>query len=245
MVNMSTQYQCSLFCSFYKGGKFIKGYIEDVLKQSIFKHIEFVFLDCNSPDNEKEQILPLLDTYPNIKYYKLDSDPGLYAAWNIAVDLCSAELIGNWNIDDRKNDCGTEILVNQFYKYPKLYISYGLTYISNIANEKYTDNNFDQIYPCLPHSLSNLLNNNSPHCMPLWRKDIHTRFGPFNETYQTASDSDMWLRSAVGGAIIKMVNHPVGLYFYNPLGRSSNPETLKQMVSEVNSMRQKYTCYLH
>ena len=81
--------------------------------------------------------------------------------------------------------------------------------------------------------------------MPLWRKDIHTRFGPFNETYQTASDSDMWLRSAVGGAIIKMVNHPVGLYFYNPLGRSSNPETLKQMVSEVNSMRQKYTCYLH
>ena len=49
----STDYKCSLFCSFYKGEQFIEGYMENVLEQSIFKDIEFIFLDCNSPEDEK------------------------------------------------------------------------------------------------------------------------------------------------------------------------------------------------
>ena len=35
-----------------------------------------------------------------------------------------------------------------------------------------------------------------------------------------------------------MINHPVGLYYMNPNGRSTNPETLKEMVDEVKYMRQ-------
>jgi hypothetical protein len=238
------KFRCSCFCSFYKGEKFIKGYLSDVLKQSIFNDIEFIFLDCNSPENEKEYILPLVKKYDNIKYIKLDQDPGLYAAWNIAVKLCSSEIIGNWNIDDRKNKEGIEILLNQFDKDRTVDLVYGITYISRLENEKYEDNSFTEIYPYLPHSFENLLRNNSPHCMPLWKRSIHDRYGYFDENYLTASDGDMWLRSAVGGAKIKMVNHPVGLYYENPTGRSSNPETLQQMIEEVNSMRSKYIKYL-
>ncbi len=135
----STDYKCSLFCSFYKGEQFIEGYMENVLEQSIFKDIEFIFLDCNSPEDEKSYILPLTDKYNNIKYFKLDEDPGLYAAWNHAVGLCSADIIGNWNIDDRKNSDGLEQLVNTLYK-TNVDIAYGLTYISRKSNEKYIDN---------------------------------------------------------------------------------------------------------
>jgi hypothetical protein len=80
--------------------------------------------------------------------------------------------------------------------------------------------------------------------MPLWKKSLHDRFGYFDENYKTAADGDFWLRCAVGGATIKMVNHPVGLYYENPTGRSTNPETLKEMVGEVNSMRSQYFGYL-
>ena len=238
------KYKCSSFCSFYKGEKFIEGYIKDVLKQNIFNDIEFIFLDCNSPENEKEFILPLTNKYKNIKYYKLDSDPGLYPAWNKAISLCSSNIIGNWNIDDRKNCNSFEILLKAFEKDPALDIAYGITYISKIANEKYEDNNYDQIYPCYPYSLKSLLENNSPHCMPLWKKDLHDRFGLFDENYLTASDGDMWLRCAVGGAIIKMINHPVGLYYENPTGRSTDPANLRKMVNEVYAMRRKYISYL-
>lgn len=239
-----TKYLCSSFCSLYKGDKFIQGYIEDMLKQSLFDKIEFIFLDCSSPENEKNYIIPLTQKYSNIKYYRLDNDPGLYPAWNIAVKKCSANIIGNWNIDDRKNSNSFEILLKAFDRNPELDIVYGITYVSNIENEKYEDNDYSKIYPCLPHSLKNLLMNNSPHCMPLWKKNLHDKFGYFDESYKTASDGDMWLRCCVGGAMIGMVNHPVGLYYHNPSGRSTDPKTLVEMVAEVQSMRQKYISYL-
>ena len=70
-----------------------KSYLENVLEQSIFEDIEFVFLDCDSPENEKDIILPLTKQYDNIKYHKLGKDPGLYEAWNEAVKLCSSSII--------------------------------------------------------------------------------------------------------------------------------------------------------
>lgn len=237
-------YECSIFCTIYKGEKFVKGYVDDMLKQTVFDRTEFIFLDCNSPENEREILEPLVTKYSNIVYKRLDNDPGLYAAWNIAVKMCSAPIIGNWNIDDRKNSNSIEILLRAFERDSELDLAYGLTYVSTIANETYEDNNYDIVYPCLPHSLKNLMINNSPHCMPLWKKTIHERFGYFDESYKTASDGDLWLRCAVGGAKIKMINHPVGLYYYNPQGRSTDPQHLLEMVAEVQSMRQKYLIYL-
>jgi len=242
---MNNNYKCSIFCSFYKGQNFIDGYLKDVLKQTIFNQIEFIFLDCDSPEDEKSRILPLTEEYSNIKYFKLDNDPGLYAGWNIAIKKCSAPIIGNWNIDDRKSINSIEILLKAFDRDPLLDITYGMTYISTVANEEYENNTYEQIYPCLPHSLSNLIRNNSPHCMPLWRRNLHDRFGYFDENYKTAADGDFWLRCAVGGAKIDMVNHPVGLYYHNPTGRSTDPQFLQQMIDEVNRMRQKYIGYLN
>ena len=234
------KYKCSLFCSFFKGEKFIEGYLGNVLEQSIFKDIEFIFLDCASPENEKLHISRLASDFDNIKYYWLKNDPGLYAGWNHAVKLCSSEIIGNWNIDDRKNKDGVEIMLNEFARDPSLDILYGITYVSKKANEKYLENSFNEIYPCIPHTLENLFRHNSPHCMPLWKKNLHDKFGYFDESYKTAADGDFWLRCAMNGSKIKMVNHPVGLYYENPNGRSTNPETLKEMVDEVTAMRMKH-----
>ena len=221
----------------------MEGYLENVYEQSLFKEIEFIFLDCASPENEGSDYLEYL-IEPNIKYYRLEKDPGLYAAWNIAVDLCSAPIIGNWNVDDRKNRDGVEIMLKQFDKKPDIDVVYGFTYVSRTANEEYIDNSFKEIYSYLPHSFENLLKNNSPHCMPLWKKDLHKKFGYFDESYKTAADGDFWLRCAAGGAIIEMVNHPVGLYYENPTGRSTNPETLATMIQEVQTMRKKYLEFL-
>lgn len=237
-------YKCSLFCSFYKGEKFIQGYLENILEQTAFHVTEFILLDCNSPENEYDYIEPFIAQYGNIKYFRLDTDPGLYAGWNIAMKKCSAPIIGNWNIDDRKNKEGLELLLKQFEKDNTLDIVYGFTYISRIANERYIDNNYNEIYPYLPHSLINLIKNNSPHCMPLWKRSLHDRFGYFDETYKTAADGDFWLRCATQGAKIHMMNHPVGLYYENPTGRSTNPETLSEMIDEVNKMRSKYIPYI-
>lgn len=241
---INNQYLCSIFCSFYNGKIFIDRYIENILEQSCFDKTEFIFLNCASTDYVYDEIVELTEKFDNIKYYKLDTDPGLYAAWNIAIKKCSSSIIGNWNIDDRKNKEGLELLLKQFEKQKNLDVVYGFTYVSKTANERYLDNDYNIIYPYLPHSFDNLLKNNSPHCMPLWKKSLHDRFGYFDESYKTAADGDFWLRCAAGGAIIKMINHPVGLYYENPTGRSTNPETLQQMINEVMLMRSKYLTYI-
>ena len=76
--------------------------------------------------------------------------------------------------------------------------------------------------------------------MPMWRRSIHDRFGYFNEDYLTSSDADLWLKTAKGGSRMKKIDDTVGIYYYNPNGRSSDPATLEQMVHEVNEMRRKY-----
>ena len=234
------KYLCSLFCSYYKGSKFIEGYIENILEQPLFKNIQFIFLDCASPEDEKKHILPLLSRYSNIEYHALETDPGLYAAWNIAIGLCSADIIGNWNIDDRKNQDGLQVLLQKLAQDPNRDLVYGLTYVSKIANERYVDNPMTSISPWSPHSVENLINNNSPHCMPLWKKSLHDRYGYFDEKYLTAADGDLWLRCAIAGGILHAVFHPVGLYYENPTGRSTNPATMKTMLKEVYDMRKSH-----
>lgn len=233
-------YRCSIFCSLYKGEKFLQGYLNDMFRQTVFANTQFIFLDCDSPENEQEILAPLANRYSNIIYSRLVADPGLYQAWNLAIRKCSAPIIGNWNIDDRKSPNSIEILLNRLERKPDVDVAYGITYVSYVANEKYEDNEYTHIYPYLPHSLENLLRNNSPHCMPLWRKSLHDRFGYFDESYMSAADGEFWLRCAFGGAKLELVNHPVGLYYENPTGRSTNPEHLHKCLEEVRRSRQKY-----
>lgn len=241
---MNKSYKCSIFCTVYKGEKFINGYLKDMIKQTMFSDIEFIILDCDSPENEKQYILPLCEKYPNIIYKRLESDPGLYQSWNIAIKMCSSTIIGNWNVDDRKSANSIEILYNRLLKKSDIDVVYGITYVSYAANESYEDNEYNAIYPYLPHSLENLLRNNSPHCMPLWRKSLHDRFGYFDESYISAADGEFWLRCAFGGARIELVNHPVGLYYENPLGRSTNPAHLQKCLEEVKRSRLPYLAIL-
>lgn len=237
---MTKTYKCSIFCTIFKGAPFIQGYLDNILNQTMFDDIEFILLDCNSPDNEKDYILPLCEKYSNIKYVRLDSDPGIYAGWNMAIKMSSATIIGNWNVDDRKPCNGIEILYNKLVNKPNVDLVYGFTYVSTIPNEKYEDNDFTRIFPCLPHSNENLLKNNSPHCMPLWRKSLHNRFGEFDESYMSAGDGDFWLRCSFGGAILELVNHPIGLYYHNPTGMSTNPAHLEKCLAEVKRSREKF-----
>lgn len=228
-----------IFCSFYNAADFLDGYLWDMMNQSIFKDVSFYFLDCASNDDSYKKIEPYL-SYDNVKLKILDRDPSLYGGWNHCVDWIEEDIIGNWNADDRKNRKSLEILLKTIEKNPDVDLVYGKTIISRKKNEKFSEIKNWETYPCLPHSFENLLRNNSPHCMPIWRKQIHERSGYFDESLKTAADTDMWLRACQDGSQMLMVDDVVGVYYDNPKGRSSNPDTLKEMVEEVFRVRIKF-----
>lgn len=220
--------------------------MDNLENQTIFNNIKCIFVHAKFQDDifTNNQIKKFCLKHKNVEYITIEKDPGLYACWNIALKKTQTEFVTNWNIDDRKPNFGLEILYKEISKIPLLDLVYGYTYVSEIPNEKYIENSYEKVYPCFEHSFKNLLINNSPHCMPIWRTDLHQRFGFFDENYESAADGDMWLKACVGEAKIKMINHPVGLYYHNPKGKSTDPATLQKMINEVIEMRKKYFKYL-
>ena len=235
---MSSQYPTvSCYCPIYKGSLFIEGYMEDLIAQTIFKNVEFFLLDCASPEKESEVIERYLG-YDNITYCRLDNDPGLYAAWNECIRRTKSDLITNWNVDDRKSPWSLEVMRDALALNKEVDLVYGDTIVSTVANENWLSLKSTHAYICNnTNSWKDLLINNNPHCMPMWRRSIHDKYGLFNESYKTAADADMWLRAAKQGSKMKKINETVGIYYQNPAGRSSNPETLREMINEVNEMR--------
>ncbi len=46
----------SIFCSIFKGEKYIQHYLHDITRQSIFDKCELILVDGNSPENEEAYI---------------------------------------------------------------------------------------------------------------------------------------------------------------------------------------------
>ena len=60
------------------------------------------------------------------------------------------------------------------------------------------------------------------------------------EEYKSASDWDFWLRCAFAGSEYKKLSEPLGLYYFNPEGMSTNPENKKWKRKEEFGIFKKY-----
>ena len=134
----------SFITSVYKGEEFIEGFMEDIKRQTIFKEkCELVLVNANSPGNEEPVIKKYMEKYPNIVYKKLDKDPGIYGAWNVALELASGEYITNANMDDRKAVNSLERHAKELFLSPDIDLVYCDSFITNNPNETF-DNNSSQ-----------------------------------------------------------------------------------------------------
>ncbi len=238
------QVQNSNFCisiitSIYKGDKFIKGFMEDIIKQTIFDRCELILINANSPDNEEVVITPYLEQYSNIIYVKLDHDPGLYAVWNIAITMARGKYITNANIDDRLAYNCYELHAQALDGHPEVDLIYSDIYRTHKPNETFYNHTGKPyfIYPAFsPKRMSICLPNNHP----MWRKSMHEKHGIFNEKYKCGGDYEMWLRAVRGGAKFLKVNKILGLYYDNPKGISTSKETISQATRESRQLRKDY-----
>lgn len=235
---MDKKYRVSVITSIFKGGKFIDHFLQDITKQTIFGECEFLLLDANSSDNEFESIKEYLN-FPNIKYINI-GNCSIYEAWNKGIELSSSELLTNWNLDDRR--CRHSLKSQVEFLESNLYsdVCYGHTLISYNENESFENCRSMEIYPALDGTIENQLIHNSPHCLPVWRKSIHNRFGAFDTSYFSGSDYDMWFRVLKGGGVLSKLDIITGLYYRNPNGISSNQQNLRKAIEEVFQIREKY-----
>ena len=232
----------SIITSLYKGGVHIKGFLDDIVNQTIFEEkCELIIIDANSPDNEKDIILEYQKKHPNIVYSRLDKDPGIYACWNTAIEMSRGQFLTNANVDDRKSAKSLEIHLKVMEDNSKADVIYADILVTQSPNETFENNTATGVYPSpLDASFDAILNRGAPHNNPLWKKNLHEKSGMFSHKYKSAGDLDMWLRFLENGAKFGKINAPLGLYYMNPAGMSTNKETNEWKAKEEQEVRRKF-----
>jgi glycosyltransferase involved in cell wall biosynthesis len=233
----------SILTSVYKGDKFIEHFLEDMTRQTIFNtHVELIMVDANSPGNEKEVIDRYVKKYPkNIKYFKLEEDPGIYGTWNYALSQATGEYITNANLDDRKAPHSLERHAKELYMNPDVSLVYADSFITKEENELFENNSSDgNRYKFEEFSKEAMLRGNQPHNNPMWRKSLHDSHGPFDPEYKSAGDWEFFLRCTFAGEKFQKINEVLGLYMHNPEGVSTNPENFAWKRKEERKIYLKY-----
>jgi len=233
----------SIITSVYDGDDFIRPFLEDMSRQTIFEEkCELILINANSPGNEEEIIKEYVEKYPNnIVYKKLEEDPGIYGVWNIGVEMSTGEFLTNANLDDRKAPQSLERHAQELYLDSEVQLVYADMLITDIPNETFENNNSNgRQYNFPQFLLDNLKMVNMPHASPMWRKSLHDAHGLFEDKYRSAGDWEMWLRAASQGSKFKKINTTLGLYFFNPKGISTNPDNFDWKNEEEKEVYEKY-----
>jgi hypothetical protein len=63
-----------------------------------------------------------------------------------------------------------------------------------------------------------MLQFNSPHNAPMWRKSLHDKIGLFNTRYKSAGDYELWLRAMLDGSKFLKIEEALAAYYNNPFG---------------------------
>lgn len=229
----------TVIISTFNSSNFLDHFFEDIKRQTIFQDCEFFFLDADSVDDSREKILKEVNKHKNIQYFNV-GHKNIYQTWNFGVVLSKTKYLTNWNTDDRRLPDSLEKHISFLEANPELDLCYGETLWVEEPNKFTEDCDQENKSPCFEASLESMMQFNSPHCMPVWRRRLHENHGLFDESFFSAGDYEMWMRAISHGSKFGKMHEVVGSYYRNPKGISSNPDTLDLAVAEVMKIRNTY-----
>jgi len=223
-IRRKEKYSLAIITSLYKGGKYILPFLKNITEQTVFSECILVIVDANSPDNEFKIIDRYIQTFPNIRYIKLEERVGIYEAWNIAIKDSDSDFITNANVDDLHRKDALEIKIKALKSNPKIDVAYTDVFYSLMENLS-----FDVIANANLKTNStseatkfNLLKCNFLHNAPIWRRSLHQKIGYFDTQYKSAGDWEFWLRAAFENHSFMKIDDIVTVYYNNPGGISTN-----------------------
>lgn len=234
----SGQYDVSAIASIYKAGRFIERFLENITSQTIFNRSELIIIDADSPDSEAEIIKKYLEQFPNIVYRRIDYRIGIYDAWNIGVEISRGKYLTNTNVDDLRRADSFEIQVKAIEESCADIVYQNVFYSLDpcFSFERVAKVGFVSDMPEI--TANNLIQFNSPHNAPMWRRGIHSDVGLFDTSFKSAGDWEFWLRCFTNNKIFHRIKTPHVVYYHNPEGVSTRPNS--RGTEELEWVRRRY-----
>lgn len=213
--------------SLYRGGKFIDQFMDNITSQSCFRdYCELVIIDADSPENESEVIERYCKQHKNIVYRRMNQRIGIYDAWNAGVKIARGEYLTNTNLDDLRRHDSLELQAAALDNLPfvdVVYQEFFYTFDPRVSIEEITRFGYKSNLPIV--TAYNLMDFNSPHNAPMWRKKLHEELGYFDVSYKSAGDYEFWMRCLAAKKVFYKINDPHIAYYQNPEGLSTRPDT--------------------
>jgi hypothetical protein len=180
-----------------------------------------------------------MERFPNIVYHRAPTRIGIYEAWNLGVQMSRGRYLTNTNLDDLRRSDSFERQAEILEKFPFVDVVYQDFYYSFAGKAPFAKTaavGFKSQVPVItPY---NLMQSNSPHNAPMWRRTLHDEVGLFDANFRSAGDYDFWLRCVQAGKTFFKVNDPHVVYFVNPEGLSTQPNT--RGIDEANRITKRH-----
>lgn len=218
-------YRITVISSIYRPGEYFDSFLGNLTEQTIFFDTEFVLVLVDPTEDELIIATSFALTFPNVRLETEKTRISIYEAWNRAILLASSTFITNMNVDDVRSSDSLEKQVSFMENHTWADVGYADFYY--LLDKRLDWTSISNIGAKSDVPLASLIGMawfgiNSPHNGPIWRRDLHDRFGMFESKLKSAGDYEFWMRAISQGAcFLKMKETTVG-YFLNPNGMSTN-----------------------
>lgn len=225
---------CTLVTSVFRSDEFLPCFIANSVALSGYGDlIDHIFLVAGLSELEQQQLNELLETQPNVTVFWNRKDPGLYNCWNLGIRMAQRRYVSNANVDDLRDPLHVRTLIADLERHPDIAVAatalnpfYEFPNDCQLPEEKaawFSDRAGRFTLFDLGHVTKDedgqprLEPHNMPHCMPVWRRQLHQTHGWFDEDrYGTFADWAFWMKVLRGGGNGWINPAPMGYYFVNP-----------------------------
>jgi hypothetical protein len=202
---------------------YLKTFLEFYTQQTFFKKMEIV-LDHQEPSNyEIKLVKSFQKKYPGrLKHLISNKVIPLYCSWNRCARLAKGKYLAIWNIDDLRTEDSIKI---QFEKIKKSKV--GFVY-GNYTNVVRFGDNKGKFVDFSKFSKSELTRSMILGPFYMFKKDLWSKLGFFDEQFKIAGDFDFAIRLALSSKG-KMINENLGYYLNNKKGLSTRADRLQSI----------------
>ncbi len=234
------EYLVSAIVSTYKSERFIRGCLEDLLRQTLYQRgeLEIVVIDSASPENEAVIVREFQKSSPHIRYFRTTTRETVYASWNLGIAMAQGKYITNANTDDRHRYDAFELMAKTLDVLPDIDLVYADVLVTLNPNETFETTKTTKSYNWRSWDRNALLEDGcfiGPQ--PMWRRSLHELYGFFNPSYVTSGDYEFWLRISQTSHF-QHIDQPLGLYLARPDSIEHSNEALKHR--ENSAIRKLY-----
>ena len=230
--------EVTFITSIFKGEKFMRGFLSNIAAAAVESRGHVILLDAQSPQGEERVFKEFTKEYPELNeyftYVSLEEDPGLYNCWKLGIEMAKSKYVSNANLDDRRSPFQATALINELKKDSRYRGAASGMRANKEENESYysvcedqywfTEGynatvDFDSLYFKNDEEL--ILSHNIMHCMPIWDKGLHEKYGYFDEErYGTSADWAFWLKCTKGGENFFLVRSVLSQYYINEVSHN-------------------------